>query len=79
VGRELDAFNDAVPKGYIVFVIPDVGHTVVRTRIDDMDIIVDPQTDIVMLMQQRKIQWWWFLTKTATDFTVLYEGEITQS
>jgi len=42
---------------------PDAGHVVVRTTINNVDVIVDPQTDIIL---------------THPDFTVLYEGEITQ-
>jgi len=40
-----------------------LGHAVVRTTVDGVDVIVDPQTDIILAMK---------------DFTVLYEGEITQ-
>ena len=50
-------------RWYDTFYIPGVGHAVVRTTINGMDVIVDPQTDVIL---------------SHPDFTVLYEGEITQ-
>lgn len=45
------------------FVGIGLGHEVCRTTVDSIDVIVDPQTDIVL---------------SYPDFAVLYEGEITQ-
>lgn len=69
-----NAFNDAVLSigGYMIFIIPESGHRVVKTRIGDSDIIVDPQSDIIMLREQEH-EWWGYLTKIT--FTVLYTGE----
>jgi len=50
-------------RWYFTFYIPSVGHAVVKTTINGMDVIVDPQTDIIL---------------SYPDFKVLYEGEITQ-
>ena len=50
-------------RWYDAFYISGVGHAVVRTTINGMDFIVDPQTDVIL---------------SYPDFTVLYEGEITQ-
>jgi len=76
-GKELDEYIDAVESIEVVkkyswatvtrrYRIPNilgVGHAVVMTKVDGMDVIVDPQTDIILAKE---------------DFTVLYEGEITQ-
>lgn len=75
--RAFTAFNDAVSSigGYIMLIIPEAGHRVVKTRIGETDIIVDPQTDIIML-REHEHEWWGYLTEIT--FTVLYKGEITQ-
>ena len=51
-GRIIDGIIDA-----------STGHAVVKTTVNGVDVIIDPQTDIIL---------------SYPDFTVLYEGEITQ-
>jgi len=48
---------------YMILNIPGVGHAVVKTTVSGIDVLVDPQTDIILIYP---------------DFAVLYEGEITQ-
>jgi len=50
-------------RQYTLPTVPSVGHAVCRTTVDGIDVIVDPQTDIIL---------------TVNNFTILYEGEITQ-
>jgi hypothetical protein len=73
-GDELDEYTIAVESIRVVKNYPwgtetrwyvvgiGLGHAVVRTTVNGMDVIVDPQTDIIL---------------TYPDFKVLYEGEIT--
>ena len=64
-GDELSQFNKAVGSigRYITLSAINTGHAVVKTSINGTELIIDPQTDIVM---------------TAKDFNVLYRGEIWQ-
>jgi len=74
-GDELDAYEDAVNSIEVVKTYPwgtetrsytmgiGLGHAVCRTTVDGIDVIVDPQIDMIL---------------AADNFTVLYEGEITQ-
>jgi len=55
-----DPFTGKIVNGTID---PFTGHAVVKTTVNGMDVIIDPQTDIIL---------------SYPDFTVLYEGEITQ-
>jgi len=50
-------------RWYEIPYIEGIGHAVVRTTINGMNVIVDPQTDIIL---------------SYPDFKVLYEGEILQ-
>ena len=73
---ELGKYIDAVESIKVVKVLPygtetrwysildiGLGHAVVKTTINSTELIIDPQTDVVL---------------NAKDFTVLYEGEITK-
>lgn len=75
-GNELDEYINTVESIKVVKNVPrgtetrwywipriGVGHAVVITMVDGIDVVVDPQTDIILAME---------------DFAVLYEGEITQ-
>ncbi|MEM2320219.1 MAG: hypothetical protein QXW82_03300 [Candidatus Bathyarchaeia archaeon] len=49
-------------RDYSYFVtFEDVGHAVVKTKVGKIDVIIDPQIDVVLALE---------------DFSVLYEGEI---
>jgi len=50
-------------RGYEFPYVGDTGHAVVKTTVNGMDVIIDPQIDVIL---------------SYPDFKVLYEGEIAQ-
>lgn len=82
-GEEERAFGDAVNSIRVVKyqgswryelryeypLISGVGHAVVKTTLNNMDLIIDPQTDIILRMDKEGGE---------ISFIVLYEGEITE-
>ncbi|MEM1883556.1 MAG: AN1-type zinc finger domain-containing protein [Candidatus Bathyarchaeia archaeon] len=81
-GEELSAYENTITSIKVVKYYPwgtetrwyempirGFGHAVVKTSLDDMTLIIDPQTDVILKMEKKN-------GKIA--FTVLYEGEITE-